>query len=459
VVTLFRRNEESLDGRRTAGARPASASDARPTESARPGATPPPGADIGGLIERREVRAEFQPVVRIDGGEAVGFEAFARCDQRAFAGPRQMYAAARDAGLSAQLDQVVHAAAYRSALEAKLHPSQSVFVNADLTELGLPVPKDLADVHAQAAARLRLFIDVSEGQISRDPAAALAGLAHIRAAGWGVSWDNAGTNPDSMALMPLVRPDVIKIDMSVIQDSTHPIAARLVNTAYAYAERTGAALLAAGIETTEHVAIAQGLGARLGQGYLFGRPGALPGNAARTPSGAITLIPELSPNDPADTPFQVYQQAHEPAGGSLATLSAFARHIESRCAMDPEPPVLLACLPQARLASGSPLAMLEMIARNTSFAAALLPAAPEHAVPRVRLTALAADDPIRREWALAVLGPHFAVLLTAERADEAADDVLRVGLTYHRDTVLRAARCLLARTHPDPAGAAATGRG
>jgi hypothetical protein len=58
-----------------------------------------------------------------------------------------------------------------------------------------------------------------------------------------------------------------------------------------------------------------------------------------------------------------------------------------------------------------------------------------------------AGDPLRDEWNLAVVSPHFAALLTARRNPHAVDRnaAFRYGLTYDRPLVLSAARALLQR--------------
>jgi len=432
MVALYRRDVQLSDKQPDAAA------------TAGPVAPAPPALTIQEVVSRRLVTAEFQPIRRLDSGESVGFEAFARGPAGDLSNPGALFGAAATAGLSVELDQVAHAAAYRAALNGKLNPSQSLFVNADPTTLGRAVPADLADVYAQAIARLRLFIDVSERDISSDPSAALGGLARARGAGWGVSWDNAGTTPDSLALMPLVRPDVVKIDVSLVQGRAHPDAARVVNAAIAYAENAGAAIMAVGIESEEHLSMARGMGASLGQGYYFARPSALPERTKQVVQ-PILLIEQSEPPQPYETPFDVYSTRYTPTPAATATLRSFAQHIEQRCAIDPEPPVVLACVRGGELPSGAPLPMLEIVARNASFAAAFVGEMPQHPVPGVRVVQLAQDDPLLDESALAVVGPHFAALLTARSRTTSTDETLSLGLSYHRPTVLRAAQTLLAR--------------
>jgi EAL domain-containing protein (putative c-di-GMP-specific phosphodiesterase class I) len=59
---------------------------------------------------------------------------------------------------------------------------------------------------------------------------------------------------------------VIKLDLRLVQGQPSPEQAAIVSAVAAERERTGAAILAEGIETEEHLLVARSLGATLGQG-------------------------------------------------------------------------------------------------------------------------------------------------------------------------------------------------
>ena len=63
-----------------------------------------------------------------------------------------------------------------------------------------------------------------------------------RAAGWGVALDDVGAGPGSLALMPFLRSDVVKLDLHLVQQ-----------------------------RPAEHEQMAGSLGATPGQGWRFGR--------------------------------------------------------------------------------------------------------------------------------------------------------------------------------------------
>ena len=83
-----------------------------------------------------------------------------------------------------------------------------------------------------------------------------------------------GADTRSLALMPVLRPDVIKLDLRLVQEHPTPEIAAIAGAVGAQAERSGAVVLAEGIETAEQAHYARALGATLGQGYfLAGRRG------------------------------------------------------------------------------------------------------------------------------------------------------------------------------------------
>ena len=95
----------------------------------------------------------------------------------------------------------------------------------------------------------------------------------MRRAGWKVALDDVGADSASLALMPFLRPEVVKLDLRLVQQRPDADVAGIVAAVNAYAQRSGALVLAEGIEHDQHLQIARSLGATLGQGWLFGRPG------------------------------------------------------------------------------------------------------------------------------------------------------------------------------------------
>ena len=121
---------------------------------------------------------------------------------------------------------------------------------------------------ATTVENFRRILD--ERAVAGDPARLPAAVAQARGAGWGVALDGVGAAPASLAVLPFVRPDVIKLDMRPLQGRTTAEAGHIINTVRAQAERTDAVVIAEGIETIRHAREAVATGATVGQGSCSG---------------------------------------------------------------------------------------------------------------------------------------------------------------------------------------------
>ena len=180
--------------------------------------------------------------------------------------PAALFGAAWRAGRVAELDWACRATAFTDAVRGGLGPPLTLFVNAEPVSLGVACPDDLKEAIELGKARLRVVVEVTERAVAGDPARLLATVAQAREAGWGVALDDVGAAPASLAVLPFVRPDLIKLDMGLLRGRTTAEAAHIVNSVRAHAERTDAVILAEGIETIKHAREAVAAGATLGQG-------------------------------------------------------------------------------------------------------------------------------------------------------------------------------------------------
>jgi len=246
-------------------------------------------------------------------------------------------------------------------------------------------------------------------------------------------------------VLPFVRPDLIKLDMRLLQGRTTTEAAHIVNTVRAQAERTDAVVIAEGIETIKHAREAVAAGATIGQGFLFGYPAPLP------PPG--TAVPLQAPADAAvETPWEVVAAAREPRRATKDLLVEMSMQLEHQGLDAAEPDVLLACFQEADHFTPAARSRFEFLATRAAFTGALGHDMPVSPVAGVRGADLDADDPLRREWVLVVIGPRFAAALVARDLGDQGPDLRRrydVVVTHDRELVIRAAEPLLRRLVPE----------
>lgn len=230
---------------------------------------------IAAVLTDELITPVFQPIVDLDSGETVAFEALARGPAgSALATPDALFAAARAAGMLAELDWLCRVRALETAV-ACIAPPVTAFINVEPQVAAAPIPRHLRQRFRDAAGQLPVVIEFTERSLVAEPGRLLATAERVRALGWGIALDDVGADSHSLALMPFLRPDVIKLDLRLVQARPDVEIARIMTAVSAQVERTGCEALAEGIETADHVDLARALGARLGQGWYFGRPAAL----------------------------------------------------------------------------------------------------------------------------------------------------------------------------------------
>ena len=249
-------------------------------------------SDVNGLdviLGQRLVSSVFQPIVDLDAGTIVAYEALVRGPAGALHWPDALFAAARSAGRLAELDELCRITAVETAITAGIFAPLTLFVNVEPEILDSARLAELIQLASEAPQDLQMVLELTERAISARPAELLATVSRLRAAGWRIALDDVGADDMSLAFMPLLRPDIVKLDLSLVQKRPGPAVAAIMNAVNAHADRTGAVLLAEGIQDVAHLEMARALGARLGQGWMFGRPSAVLSDSF--PAGALALPP------------------------------------------------------------------------------------------------------------------------------------------------------------------------
>jgi EAL domain-containing protein (putative c-di-GMP-specific phosphodiesterase class I) len=155
------------------------------------------------------------------GTEAVvGYEALSRGPaDSALESPGALFGAASAAGLSTELDWVCRGSALRAALAADVHQSRAILINVEPASLARPQPGWLSDLIDIACSRLTIVHEITERATANAPANLLAATASMRANGTLLAIDDVGTDPASLALLPFLAPELVKLDIDVTQTS------------------------------------------------------------------------------------------------------------------------------------------------------------------------------------------------------------------------------------------------
>jgi diguanylate cyclase (GGDEF)-like protein/PAS domain S-box-containing protein len=228
-----------------------------------------------GLLE-----LEFQPVIDLRDGSAVGAEALLRWRVDGELVPTaRVISVAEETGIIIRLSEWVIREACRQfgewrtannvAFDWRLHVNISARDLAD----ELVVTRVLDAIKAGGLEPGDVCLEVTETAMVRHPERAHARLSALREAGLVVAIDDFGTGYASLGVLRDVPADIVKIDRAFVVALDHSERDRaIVEHAIELAHRLGLTVVGEGVETLAQLTILDELGCDHAQGYAFAHP-------------------------------------------------------------------------------------------------------------------------------------------------------------------------------------------
>ena len=242
-------------------------------ESAQEAAASHSRARIRAMIDQKLLLTAFQPIHNLTTGHLIGVEALSRFVESDGAGAEYWFAEAAVVGLVSELDF----AAVETALEAALALPPSIYVALNISPSTCLDPRLPGLLKRSGLPLKRIVLELTERLEVSEYTPLITALAPLRQCGLRIAVDDAGSGFASMRHILHVRPDIIKLDRSLIAGIDDNHGQRALGAALAeFARQIGATLVAEGIETPEELAAVAGIGMTAGQGYLIGRPSVHP---------------------------------------------------------------------------------------------------------------------------------------------------------------------------------------
>ena len=222
-----------------------------------------------------EMSLNFQPIVDVERGKVVGFEALARWVSPILGrvAPDVFIRVAERSDLINRLTRTL----LRQALDAaKTWPSDiRVSFNLSMRDL---VSREailgiVAIIEDSGIATSRIELEVTETALIQDFDQANESLLTLRALGLGISLDDFGTGYSSLSYVQQFPIDTLKIDRSFVRDvETKPSCRAIVKSVIDLCRNLKLTCVVEGMETEDQVCVLRALGCTTMQGYLFGKP-------------------------------------------------------------------------------------------------------------------------------------------------------------------------------------------
>ncbi|MEH2312932.1 MAG: EAL domain-containing protein [Nostoc sp.] len=242
------------------------------------------------MLATERFTSYFQPIVSIkDTSQIYGYESLLRGldEQGNLVLPGPIMELATEAGLLPQLDRVARLSAI--AQFSRHQVSGQIFINFAPTALYDPafcLRSTLEAIDQAGISHERVVFEVVESDNFQDLDHLKTVLKYYRDAGFLVALDDLGSGYSSLNLLHQLRPDFIKLDIELIQDVHQNLyKASITEKLLEITQKLNIQSVVEGIECIEELNWLRERGATFAQGYLIGKPSAIP----------VTTTPHFDP--------------------------------------------------------------------------------------------------------------------------------------------------------------------
>ncbi|MCL6479986.1 MAG: EAL domain-containing protein [Peptococcaceae bacterium] len=232
--------------------------------------------EFRGLLDNMSFDVVYQPIVSFCSGSVLGWEALTRGPRDGyFRSPDVIFSFAEETGLLYPLEKICRQIAVSRLGE--LGSEQKLFLNIH--------PRTISDPNFVRGETLKLIrevglkprnivFEITERHSINDFSRFNKTMEHYRSQGFLVAVDDAGSGFSCLQSIAEIRPDFIKVDMSLVRGiHDNPVKRALLETFVTFAEKVGCSIIAEGIEEEEELNAVARMGVHYGQGYFIGRPG------------------------------------------------------------------------------------------------------------------------------------------------------------------------------------------
>lgn len=232
-------------------------------------------------VDRDELELYYQPIVGLDHGGVLGFEALTRWNHkdRGFVPPSEFIALAEETGIIVQLGRwsLLKACTEVKKWMDELGPEKARPVNVNVSGIQFSrddVAKLIEDVLTETALPgFMLRVELTESAIMSNPGRISENLKKIKRLGVKVALDDFGAGYSSLNYLHQFPIDIIKIDRTfIMQMKTGNQTSEILRMVAMLADKLGHEIVGEGLEELEQINMLKDLNFDSGQGFYYSRP-------------------------------------------------------------------------------------------------------------------------------------------------------------------------------------------
>ncbi len=230
------------------------------------------------IVDEKSLVAYFQPIVSVGRKMICGFEGLVRGINtltNELISPIDLFKAAQDEGLVIELDRACRDIVIKSF--ANLYSENSnmlLFLNIDASIIDFVGGSNylIDQVYRYGMRPENIVIEIKE-TIVQDPTALKKFINRYRKLGFLIALDDVGSGFSNLDRIPLAKPDIIKIDLSLVRNiHNNYYKQEVFKSLVSLANRIGALIIAEGVEIEQEAVETLKIGGHMIQGYYFSKP-------------------------------------------------------------------------------------------------------------------------------------------------------------------------------------------
>lgn len=231
--------------------------------------------ELKDIIRRRAIYTVYQPVVDLRTDKVIGYEALSRGPEGEFERPDKLFKVAYEADLVWRLERLCREQAFKGS--RRISKDQILFLNVDPDAIHDPQFRGSDVISKVAGSSLkaeRVVLELTERTAIKDFTVFRHTLDIFRGLGYKIAIDDVGAGYAALQSIAEVKPDFVKVDMSLVRDINADVMKQeVVKTIINFARRAKIKLIAEGVETAEELKTLKKLRVEIAQGFFFAYPG------------------------------------------------------------------------------------------------------------------------------------------------------------------------------------------
>lgn len=231
--------------------------------------------DLEEILAKEEITTVFQPIVLLENGVILGYEALSRGKKGSpLEMPQNLFLTAEKYNKSLELEYLCRKKAIERA--KNLDEDKKLFINVDpriFNDIKVRRGSTIEIIEENNISKKNIIFEITEKNAISDYDKFNKALLHYKEQGYEIAVDDTGAGYSGLTMLSRIKPNYVKIDMDLIRDiHKDKFKQALIESFVKFSEATNMKLIAEGIECKEELEKLMKLGVYAGQGFYLERP-------------------------------------------------------------------------------------------------------------------------------------------------------------------------------------------